>query len=323
MIVPSAKLSSGHAAPRAKRRHGQHPMIISPEGSARHPFTTTSHASRLDIPARHPPPWNGSRRRPAHGQHTCRQQRRPVTTRTGPAAPVSRVPRAARPTNYPGTSDTSWRTGPVDDGTLRRAPGRVLYLVVSGAPAPEGVPALVMACQAAGWRVVVFSTPTGTRFVDPAELEQLTGEPVRSEYRVPGTGTPVPPADAVLACPLTFNSVNKFAHGHADNFAVGLLCEMAGYGVPVVVVPHELPRPGGGRAADRGPGGGAACRRPSSPGWSAGRSRGFLRSSAASAASTAIASWCASPRCCGWTSRKSPDPARVTSRVGAFTQPRH
>jgi hypothetical protein len=35
---------------------------------------------------------------------------------------------------------------------------------------------------------------------------------------------------------LSFNSVNKFAHGHTDNFAVGLLCEMAGYRVPVVVV---------------------------------------------------------------------------------------
>jgi phosphopantothenoylcysteine synthetase/decarboxylase len=46
----------------------------------------------------------------------------------------------------------------------------------------------------------------------------------------------------VLACPLTFNSVNKFAHGHADNFAVGLLCEMAGYGVPVVIVPHCKPQ---------------------------------------------------------------------------------
>jgi phosphopantothenoylcysteine synthetase/decarboxylase len=46
----------------------------------------------------------------------------------------------------------------------------------------------------------------------------------------------------VLACPLTFNSVNKFAHGHADNFAVGLLCEMVGYGVPVVIVPHCKPQ---------------------------------------------------------------------------------
>jgi phosphopantothenoylcysteine synthetase/decarboxylase len=103
----------------------------------------------------------------------------------------------------------------------------ITLLVMSGALAPEGVPALVAACQAAGWRVVVFSTPTGTGFVDPAELEKPTGEPVRWEYRMPGSGTPVPSADAVLACPLTFNSVNKFAHGHADNFAVGLLCEMA------------------------------------------------------------------------------------------------
>ena len=75
--------------------------------------------------------------------------------------------------------------------------GGVLYLVVSGAPAPEGIPALVAACQTAGWQVVVFATPAGTRFIDPAELEKLTGEPVRSEYRMPGTGSPVPAADAV------------------------------------------------------------------------------------------------------------------------------
>jgi hypothetical protein len=28
-----------------------------------------------------------------------------------------------------------------------------------------------------------------------------------------------------LACPLTFNSANKFAHGHADNFAVVPHCK--------------------------------------------------------------------------------------------------
>ena len=128
-----------------------------------------------------------------------------------------------------------------DDGT-RRSPGGVLYLVLSGAPAPEGIPRLISLCQAAGWQVVAFSTPDGTRFTDTAELERLTGEPVRSEYRMPGTGKPAPPADAMLACPLTFNSVNKFAHGHADNFAIGLLCEMLGYGVPVVIVPHCKPQ---------------------------------------------------------------------------------
>lgn len=121
-------------------------------------------------------------------------------------------------------------------------PGRVLYLVISGAPAPEGIPGLVGMLHAAGWQVVVFATPLGTRFADTRELEKLTGEPVRSEYRMPGTGSPVPAADAVLACPLTFNSVNKLAHGHADNFALGLLCEMAGHEVPIVVVPHCKPQ---------------------------------------------------------------------------------
>jgi hypothetical protein len=72
----------------------------------------------------------------------------------------------------------------------------------------------------------VFSTPAGTRFADLDELEQLTGQPVRSEYRMPGTGERTPPADAVLACPLTFN----------------LLCEMVGYRVPVIVVPHCKPQ---------------------------------------------------------------------------------
>ena len=120
--------------------------------------------------------------------------------------------------------------------------GRVLYLVISGAPAPEGISELVGMLHAAGWQVVVFATPLGTRFADIDELERLTGQPVRSEYRMPGMGAPVPAADMVLACPLTFNSVNKFAHGHADNFAVGLLCEMAGYGVPIVVVPHCKPQ---------------------------------------------------------------------------------
>jgi phosphopantothenoylcysteine synthetase/decarboxylase len=128
-----------------------------------------------------------------------------------------------------------------DDSRQHRARG-VLYLVLSGAPAPEGIPALITMCQAVGWDVVVFSTPSGLRFTDASELEQLTGRPVRSEYRMPGTGSPTPAADAVLACPLTFASANKFAAGIADNFAIGLLCEMTGYGVPVVIVPHCKPQ---------------------------------------------------------------------------------
>jgi phosphopantothenoylcysteine synthetase/decarboxylase len=127
-------------------------------------------------------------------------------------------------------------------GSSRPSRPGVLYLVASGAPASEGITELVTRCQAAGWRVFVIATPHGARFIDQAVLESTTGEPVRVEYRMPGEAKGLPPADAVLACPLTFNSVNKFAHGHADNFAIGLLCELAGYGTPTIVVPHCKPQ---------------------------------------------------------------------------------
>lgn len=119
---------------------------------------------------------------------------------------------------------------------------RNLYLVISAAPAPEGLPELIKALHDRGWRVAVLATPTGLSLHDQKQLEALTGEPVRSSFRKPDTGKDLPPADAVLACPLTFNSVNKFAQGLADNFAIALLCEMTGYGVPTVVVPHCKPQ---------------------------------------------------------------------------------
>ncbi len=50
-----------------------------------------------------------------------------------------------------GKAAVSWTYRPVhDEGTERPFPNGVLYLVVSGAPAPEGVPALVGRCHAAG-----------------------------------------------------------------------------------------------------------------------------------------------------------------------------
>jgi phosphopantothenoylcysteine synthetase/decarboxylase len=117
----------------------------------------------------------------------------------------------------------------------------VLHLVISGAPAPEGLGALVELCRGEGWQVAVFSTPAGLAFADVPDLEALTGQPVRSQYRAPGSPR-AERADAVLACPLTFTSVNKLAHGIADNMALSLVCGAAGYGVPVTVVPHCKPQ---------------------------------------------------------------------------------
>lgn len=116
-----------------------------------------------------------------------------------------------------------------------------LYLTLSGAGTTpeETAPDLVRLLQEEGWSVTVLCTPTGTRFHDLDELEALTGEPVRVDFRRPGTGKSLLPPDAVLACPWSFNSTNKTALGLADTFAVALVCEMIGRGVPTVLVPKS------------------------------------------------------------------------------------
>lgn len=47
-----------------------------------------------------------------------------------------------------------------------------------------------------------------------------------------------PAPDAVVVAPATFNTVNKWAAGIADTLAVGTLCEAAGLGVPIAVLPR-------------------------------------------------------------------------------------
>jgi phosphopantothenoylcysteine synthetase/decarboxylase len=51
----------------------------------------------------------------------------------------------------------------------------------------------------------------------------------------------LPAPDAVLAAPLTFNSLNKWAAGIADTFALGVLTEVIGEHRPVVVVAWAKP----------------------------------------------------------------------------------
>ncbi|NYH55179.1 MULTISPECIES: flavoprotein [Nocardiopsis] len=116
---------------------------------------------------------------------------------------------------------------------------RTLYLTLSGASTTpeETAPDLVRLLQGEGWRVAVLCTPTGTRFHDLDELGALTEEPVRVDFRRPGTGRSLPPPDAVLACPWSFNSTNKTVLGITDTFAVALVCEMIGRGVPTFLVP--------------------------------------------------------------------------------------
>ncbi|MET9709140.1 flavoprotein [Nocardiopsis alba] len=116
---------------------------------------------------------------------------------------------------------------------------RPLYLLLSGASTSghEPVNGLVELLQNQGRHVTVLSTPMGARFHDLDALADLTGEPVRTEFRLPGTGRSMPPGAAVVACPWSFNSTNKTALGLTDTFAVALACEMIGRGVPTIIVP--------------------------------------------------------------------------------------
>ncbi|WP_326819807.1 flavoprotein [Streptosporangium sp. NBC_01756] len=114
--------------------------------------------------------------------------------------------------------------------------GKVLYVIVCAAGAAAGVGRLVAMAQDGGWTVQVVATPSALGFVDLDELEKQTGRPVRSRYRRPDEPKP-PRADAIIVAPATYNTVNKFALGIADTYALGLLAEAPGLGIPVVVLP--------------------------------------------------------------------------------------
>ncbi|MFI5822045.1 flavoprotein [Streptomyces rishiriensis] len=113
-----------------------------------------------------------------------------------------------------------------------------LYLVVCAAGVAADVGELITAAQKRRWRVGVIATPPAMNgFFDVAAVEAQTGRPIRSAWRRPGDPRPFPDPDAVVVAPATFNTVNKWAAGVADTLALGTLCEAAGLGVPVGVLP--------------------------------------------------------------------------------------
>jgi len=115
----------------------------------------------------------------------------------------------------------------------------VLYLIVCGAPAAADAASFVELARDAGWQVRVIATPMGFKFLDVDRLVTLTGGPVRTDFRLPHeTSNGLPPADAVVVAPATFNTINKWASGITDTVAVGMLCELVGSGVPTLAVPQ-------------------------------------------------------------------------------------
>jgi hypothetical protein len=113
----------------------------------------------------------------------------------------------------------------------------VLYVIACGAPPAAQLPDFVGSAQAQGWDACVIVTPDGAKFADAGHLARLTGHPVRVQYKRPDEPDVLPPADAFVIAPATFNTVNKLAHGTSDTLALGLVNEAVGSGVPVIAVP--------------------------------------------------------------------------------------
>jgi phosphopantothenoylcysteine synthetase/decarboxylase len=116
--------------------------------------------------------------------------------------------------------------------------GRVLYVIVCAAPPAAEVHGLVKLAVAGGWDVCVITTADAANWVDASQLAELTGRPVRSRYPMLDEPEGFPPADAIVVAPATFNTINKFRGGIADNYAVGTLCECLRAGVPIVIAPN-------------------------------------------------------------------------------------
>jgi phosphopantothenoylcysteine synthetase/decarboxylase len=113
---------------------------------------------------------------------------------------------------------------------------RVLYAVVCAAGPASEVGRLVELAQERTWDVQVIATPSATGFIDIPALEAQTGRPVRSEYRAPSEPRS-PRADAIIVAPATYNTINKWAAGISDTYALGILAEAPGLGIPTVVLP--------------------------------------------------------------------------------------
>lgn len=106
----------------------------------------------------------------------------------------------------------------------------VLYLVGCAAPPVHHIHRGIELAQDRGFDTCLILTPTAAGWLEteiPA-LEKLTGHPVRSTYKRPGAKDVLPSPDAFLVAPATLNTTTRWADGHQDNLALGLISEALG-----------------------------------------------------------------------------------------------
>ena len=113
----------------------------------------------------------------------------------------------------------------------------VAYLVLSGATTAARCPELLRGLVGLGFpTVIAIPTPNASRVVAPRDLADVGGAQVVQSYFDLAI-RPRPPRGVVLFAPCGFNSLNKLAHGIADNLALSVVAEAIGRGTPVIVGP--------------------------------------------------------------------------------------
>ncbi len=113
----------------------------------------------------------------------------------------------------------------------------VVYLLVSGTTTAARCPELLRGLVELGFATVIaIPTPNAARVVAARDLADIAGAQVVESYFDLAI-RPRPPRGVVLFAPCSFNSLNKLAHGIADNLAMSVVAEAIGRLTPVIVGP--------------------------------------------------------------------------------------
>jgi phosphopantothenoylcysteine synthetase/decarboxylase len=113
----------------------------------------------------------------------------------------------------------------------------VAYLMLSGTTTAARCPELLHGLVGLGFATVIaIPTPNASRVIAPRDLADVEGVQVVESYFDLAI-RPRPPRGVVLFAPCSFNSLNKLAHGIADNLALSVVAEAIGRGTPVIVGP--------------------------------------------------------------------------------------
>lgn len=113
---------------------------------------------------------------------------------------------------------------------------RVLSIIVCGAGPAAAIKTLVTLAHNRGWTVQIIATPAALDFFDQAAIEKQTGNPVKSQYSKPDAPRSYIP-DGIVVAPATYNTINKWAQGISDTYALGVLAELTSLDIPIVVLP--------------------------------------------------------------------------------------